>query len=120
MSERLDYSVFSGYRPDIRRNFLVPEVEIYTCDNCGQTVTGGRYNNHCPNCLFSKHVDDKLPGDRASDCKGLMKPIGITRKKGVWRIRQKCVNCGKTGDFNSTSADNMDLIIQLSTIPIIN
>ena len=39
--------------------------------------------NHCPNCLYSKHVD-KNPGDRQEDCHGMLEPIGIEidSKKG--------------------------------------
>ncbi|MEK7129489.1 MAG: RNHCP domain-containing protein, partial [Patescibacteria group bacterium] len=51
-----------------KKKFLVPKEEPYECEHCGTSVMGGRYNNHCPSCLWSKHVDDKIPGDRASDC----------------------------------------------------
>ena len=62
-----------------RKNFLVPKKEPYICENCGTPVMGGRYNNHCPKCLWSKHVDDKVPGDRASTCQQLMQPVGILK-----------------------------------------
>ncbi len=101
-----------------RKNFLVPEREPYNCENCGQQVMGGRYNNHCPNCLYSKHVDDKIPGDRASNCKGLMKPVGVIQKNSNWRIKQECTKCHKVGIFDSTPGDNTDVIIQLSSIPV--
>ena len=42
-----------------RKNFLVPEQEPYICGNCGIEIMGGRYNNHCPKCLWSKHLDDR-------------------------------------------------------------
>ncbi|WP_420871372.1 RNHCP domain-containing protein [Lysinibacillus xylanilyticus] len=47
-----------------------------------EPLTNGSFRNHCPKCLFSKHVDT-VPGDRASTCKGLMRPIGVdyTEKK---------------------------------------
>lgn len=104
--------------PVERKNFLVPEKEMYTCGNCGQPVEGGRYNNHCPSCLWSKHVDDKIPGDRASTCQGLMKPIGILQKKGNFRIQQECTSCGKVGVVDASPADNRDVIINLSTLPV--
>jgi len=44
--------------------------ETFTCKNCGRTVvpydSGSNHRNHCPNCLFSLHVDDE-PGDREAD-----------------------------------------------------
>ena len=51
----------------------------FICQNCGKEVlplTDGSYRNHCPFCLYSLHVDI-IPGDRASDCGGIMKPIKI-------------------------------------------
>ncbi|MFJ8519606.1 RNHCP domain-containing protein [Lysinibacillus xylanilyticus] len=49
----------------------------FQCENCGTIVEpNGSFRNHCPNCLFSKHMDN-VPGDRASTCKGLMRPIGV-------------------------------------------
>lgn len=77
-------------------------------------VAGGRYNNHCPSCLWSKHVDKEIPGDRASDCGGMMTPIGVLQKHGKWRIIQECTKCAKTFVVDSTEGDNFELIIQLS------
>lgn len=43
----------------------------FVCEFCHAEVyplVNGSYRNHCPRCLFSKHVDDSL-GDRASHCR---------------------------------------------------
>ena len=96
-----------------KTNFLVPEKEKYTCEHCGRVVEGGRYNNHCPHCLWSKHLDEELPGDRASKCRALMEPIGVTQKKGEWRIIHKCTRCYKYTVVDSAPKDDFDLIIQL-------
>lgn len=101
-----------------RRNFFVPDKEPYTCEHCGASVMGGRYNNHCPNCLWSKHVDDKIPGDRASECNGLMKPVGVTQERGKWRIIQECVSCGHTFKVDRHPEDNFEVIISLSQKPL--
>ena len=72
----------------------------FTCASCGLDVlplaTGGQ-RNHCPGCLCSMHVDGSVPGDRASDCGGVMRPISVDRtaKKG-WVIVQQCEKCGMT------------------------
>ena len=51
--------------------------EAFTCKNCGRLVVpagaGSDHRNHCPNCLYSLHVDIE-PGDRESDCGGIMDP----------------------------------------------
>ena len=73
------------------------ENQRFTCDNCGKQVLPiqkGSYRNHCPFCLYSKHVDTGI-GDRASRCGGLMKPIRLTRKAGKgFQILHKCLKCG--------------------------
>lgn len=100
----------------IRKNFIVPEVKNYTCEHCGVEVVGGRYNNHCPNCLWSKHVDDKIPGDRSSNCLGLMEPVKVLQKNGKWRIVHKCTKCNHIFEIETKNEDNLDLIIKLSLL----
>ena len=53
--------------------------EAFVCDNCGFHVDRLGYScrDHCPNCLYSKHVDNN-PGDRSNKCRGLLKPIGVS------------------------------------------
>ncbi|MEK7119765.1 MAG: RNHCP domain-containing protein [Patescibacteria group bacterium] len=100
-----------------RKIFLVPEEEPYQCEHCDTSVMGGRYNNHCPSCLWSKHVDDKIPGDRASDCGGLMEPVGVIKKHDTWRLIQKCITCEKQFVVDSAPQDNFDIIVELSQKP---
>ena len=69
---------------------FIRKIENFTCNNCGTFVVGDGYTNHCPNCLFSKHVDTS-PGDRKSSCKGLMEPIGI--EIGRASCRERVSNC---------------------------
>ncbi|MCF2595678.1 RNHCP domain-containing protein [Pseudoflavonifractor phocaeensis] len=66
---------------------------------------GRGHRNHCTNCLTSLHVDQE-PGDRASDCGGLMDPIGVwVRKGGEWAVIHRCRGCGKL-DSNRTAAND--------------
>jgi hypothetical protein len=71
----------------------------FTCEWCGARVlpvTNGSYRNHCPQCLFSKHVDCE-PGDRRNTCQGLMKPIDLIYKaKKGYQLVHECVRCGAT------------------------
>ena len=64
------------------------------------------------------HVDLKTPGDRLSECGGLMKPIGIelNKKKGT-RIKFLCEICGIKNYNRIAPDDDWDLICQLSRIP---
>ncbi|MBI5022769.1 MAG: RNHCP domain-containing protein [Candidatus Magasanikbacteria bacterium] len=69
-------------------------VEDFICQNCGIKVTGTGYTNHCPKCLYSKHVDIN-PGDRLNSCQGTMKPINIETKDGEFVVIHKCERCGE-------------------------
>jgi len=90
--------------------------EEFICENCGKHVPKLGYScrDHCPYCLYSKHVDIN-PGDRANDCKGSLEPIGIeiSNKKG-YVIVYKCAKCGQLHKNKAAEDDDMDLIIQLS------
>jgi len=94
------------------------ENVTFICEYCGalvQAQSSRSYKNHCHSCLYSKHMDI-MPGDRASDCKGLMKPIGrrIHSKKGV-QILHECERCGhKQWNIIDESIDDIDLICILN------
>ena len=71
--------------------------EVFTCENCGKNVDKLNYTarDHCPYCLYSKHVDIN-PGDRMNECKGLLEPIGIEKFKTdyhLWSLAG-CVRVG--------------------------
>ena len=89
--------------------------EAFICENCGARVEPLGYScrNHCPNCLYSKHVDIN-PGDRSNECKGLLKPIGIEKFKDTFKIIYKCEKCNLLHKNIIEKDDNMDLIIELS------
>ena len=73
--------------------------EDFICENCWKKVKkhpNWSARNHCPDCLYSKHLDKDFPWDRKSDCKGLMKPIWIDYKKNKgYMIKHKCQKCNK-------------------------
>jgi len=89
-------------------------VENFTCENCGHHVAGTGYTNHCPHCLYSKHVDID-PGDRAADCSGLMQPIAIEGSTGKgYKIVHKCVVCGHEKSNMVSPDDDMRVVIALA------
>jgi hypothetical protein len=88
-------------------------IEDFTCEHCGAKVKGNGYTNHCPVCLWCKHVDIS-PGDRAAECGGLMKPIDIEQKKGKYILIQKCVKCGHTRKNKVCPEDDFQIVLELS------
>lgn len=96
-------------------NFIVIDEE-FVCEHCGAKVNKLGYScrNHCPVCLYSKHVDIN-PGDRLETCHGLLEPIGLeTNGKKGYIIISKCQKCGAIRKNKVAEDDNMDLIIKLS------
>lgn len=89
--------------------------EGFICENCGYEVDKLHYTSrdHCPKCLYSKHVDI-TPGDRSNTCQGLLKPIGIEKYRDTYKIIYKCIKCGELHKNIVASDDDMDLIISLS------
>ena len=82
------------------------QIEDFACENCGAKVVGNGFTNHCPKCLFSKHVDIN-PGDRAEECGGLMGPIGVDLKKGRYVITQKCLKCSRIWRNGASEEDEI-------------
>jgi hypothetical protein len=90
--------------------------ETFRCRHCrnmvGPTLSGGRHRNHCPICLYSLHVDGKTPGDRASECRSLMAPIGLyTRPGGEQAIVHRCLGCGFVR-HNRVAADDSPFVLE--------
>lgn len=88
-------------------------IEDFICEHCGEEVSGTGYTNHCPRCLYSKHVD-KNPGDRAQNCGGLMPPIGVEAKNGKFILIHKCRKCNAIKRNKTAPDDNMDTVIRLA------
>ena len=89
--------------------------ETFQCEHCHKNVTTLKYTarDHCPTCLYSKHVDI-LPGDRQNKCHGLLKPIGIEKYRNTYKIIYQCEKCHQKHKNIMANDDNMDLIIELS------
>ena len=89
-------------------------IENFVCEHCGYSVKGNGYTNHCPKCLYSKHVDVN-PGDRAATCGGMMKPIAIEGSTGAgYSVRQKCEKCGFTRMNGVAPDDDPDAVVALA------
>lgn len=90
------------------------KMEDFTCEKCGLFVVGNGYTNHCPKCLYSKHVDIQ-PGDRAATCGGLMKPMSIEGSTGKgYRIVHKCEKCDLIKRNIVADNDDPDAIVALA------
>ncbi|TDQ53083.1 RNHCP domain-containing protein [Actinorugispora endophytica] len=116
MSRRRDDRSHS--RPRARQG-----AESFRCLHCRLDVSmsapGTAHRNHCPNCLHSKHVDDRVPGDRASDCHSRMEPISIAvRGDGEWVIIHRCTGCDELSANRTAGDDNPLLLVGMATRPL--
>ena len=97
------------------------ESETFRCRHCkqmvGPTLSGGRHRNHCPVCLYSRHVDGKTPGDRAGDCRSLMAPVGLfARPSGEQVIVHRCLGCGFERSNRVAADDNPLAVMRLPLV----
>jgi hypothetical protein len=105
-----------------RRNFLGAGNDEFTCLVCGTQVLplrNGSFRSHCPECLWSRHVDD-VPGDRASSCGGLMEPIALEGSAaGGWSVVHACRRCGarkrnRTAEDDPRQPDRWERMMEVS------
>ena len=106
-------STFGDFRCAHCHN-LVPTAHI---------VSGVNNRNHCPYCLWSFHLDLFVAGDRLSACKGQMKPIGLTMKKGRNKYRldaggelmliHQCSECGTLSINRIAADDHPDSVMEI-------
>lgn len=95
----------------------------FRCSHCKQFVVindimGTVNRNHCNICLWSKHVD-VAKGDRRSECKGGMQPMGLTFKHegkgkiGELMLVHLCTVCDKISINRLARDDFDDLVLEI-------
>ena len=103
------------------RNHSPASFGDFRCANCRalvssmQMLSGVNNRNHCPYCLWSRHLDLYSAGDRLSACKAPMNPIGLTMKRsrnkyqlsprGELMLVHACLECD-TVSINRIAADD--------------
>jgi len=101
----------------------------FKCQYCFSSVPvnlyiGTTHRNHCPHCLWSKHVDLKVSGDRKSTCLGAMEPVGLTfkeegqdkygkKRQGELMLVHHCQKCNRYSINRLASDDDPKMILEL-------
>lgn len=104
-----------------RKNFIGSGNDPFTCQQCGARVEPleGSFRNHCPECLWSLHVDI-IPGDRKNPCRGRMEPVALEGSEGAgWYVVHRCTRCGETSRNHCAlgvrnQPDRWDVLIEIS------
>jgi len=96
----------------------------FRCRHCGLDVPthalGTAHRNHCPNCLWSRHLDDDTPGDRDAECGSLMEPIAVSvRGDGEWVLVHRCTGCDALNLNRSAGDDNPLVLLRLVVKPLV-
>ena len=94
----------------------------FTCLHCGSYVSSAQFlagvgnRNHCPYCLWSRHLDLLEAGDRLAACKAPMRPLGLTLKRsrnkyaslasGELMLVHQCTDCQHLS-INRIAADDI-------------
>jgi len=79
--------------------------------------------NHCPYCLWSRHLDWRIAGDRLAGCRAAMQPIGLTIKRsrnkyagahnGELMLIHRCTICAKVAINRIAADDCATAIVQI-------
>jgi hypothetical protein len=101
-----------AYREEVARQFI-RTTEDFDCLVCGTRVRGDGYTNHCPRCLYSRHVDI-APGDRAEECQGLMRPIAVEVLARETMLTHVCERCGHRRRNRVSPADDSDVLLRVA------
>ena len=104
-------------------------MKFFNCFNCSKSIPyaeniGTKHPNHCPFCLWSKHVDLKKSGDRKSSCQTKMEPIGLTfkqegknkygkTKQGELMLIHECLGCRKISINRIAGDDDPKIILKI-------
>lgn len=91
---------------------FIKRVEDFACEKCGFEVKGNGYTDHCPKCLWSKHVDNN-PGDREATCGGMMEPVDVIHEAGEDRVINRCIKCSHIKKNRMAVGDNYDVVFAI-------
>ena len=109
-------------RSSQRRRTPAGPIPAFPCDTCGRivpgTAPGTHHRNHCPYCLFSRHVVVTV-GDRRSGCRAPMEPIAVwVKNDGEWALVHRCMMCGKTNTNRIAGDDDEVVLMTLARRPL--
>lgn len=125
IAKKKKFNKTKGFGQDLKSDAYQRTVG-FTCLNCGfqvlsaVTFSGVMNRNHCPFCLWSRHLDHWQAGDRLSACKMPMQPIALTFKKsrkkygtvrGELMIIHQCQACAAISINRIAADDRCDVLL---------
>lgn len=132
MRNRLDTGLFrqgKAKQKHKEKMNLYPQAGTFgdfICAHCkahvsaSSLVSGVIHRNHCPYCLWSRHLDQHQAGDRRSVCKAPMRPVGLALKRerkkygagqGELMLVHCCVDCGRLSANRMAADDDLETVL---------
>lgn len=118
--------VYEDFQSPRRHRGRQRDRQDFTCKHCLRLVSthslfsGVQNRNHCPYCLWSRHMDLYTAGDRLAACKSGMQPVGLTLKQnhkkysfagsGELMLIHQCIECSKVSINRLASDDDADAV----------
>ena len=108
-----------------RYDTITSDFKCKHCHNYVSTdplLSGVNNRNHCPYCLWSRHLDLYNAGDRLAACKAEMKPVALTFKRankkygsrqGELMLVHLCTDCGSVSINRSAADDDAETILAI-------
>ena len=116
-------------RSEWRASYRAEAEDGFICLNCGAFVSSAAYlsgvlnRNHCPYCLWSRHLDLFTAGDRLCACKAGMRPVGLALKRshkryelvaqGELMLVHLCSGCGATSVNRIAADDDAERLLEV-------
>ena len=111
------------------KDFRIDINTDFKCRHCGCYVSTARplagvgNRNHCPYCLWSRHLDLFEAGDRLAACKAPMRPVGLTLKNsrnkyaraasGELMLVHLCTDCSRLSINRIAADDHPEAIMEV-------
>lgn len=123
MPRRKSTSRRTQRRKDVLHRTGAGTADTFRCVGCRLSVSvvapGTAHRNHCPSCLTSRHVDGRVPGDRASPCGGRMVAVSLSaRADGEWLLVHECTGCGALKLNRIAGDDNALALVRIAVRPL--
>lgn len=102
----------------IEQSFICIHCQMHV--SCAPEVARVQNRNHCPYCLWSRHLDAHRAGDRLAGCRAAMEPIGLavkfhrnkyaSERDGELMLIHQCTICPKLA-LNRIAADDYPSLV---------
>ena len=89
---------------------FIRNKEDFLCEQCGASVVGNGYTNHCRRGRACRE-GDMGPGARGGTGRGMTEPGAVLPSGDGYRITHRCVVCGHEKVNDSVADDRFEALL---------